>query len=499
MRAGFSAILVSALVLFGAAHLALRRHAATLPLMSDEGEYTYQARLLENGGLPYRDAVNQKPPLVFFAYRAATTVFGWNERAPRKAAYLISLLLILGMFLLTPEAWRAEARLAAPGLWAVLSTLPVGDFAFAFNTEALVCAFAVPAAWAALQKRPGWSGLASGAAFMSKQTALPAALAFAAFAVWDAQPRERRAAAARFAAGFVCVPALLFGYFAARGGLGAMFADAYEGNFHYAAAATSPQALALQLKFLFATLLPRFLPAAFVPAGLAILGLAGLTARRRNRVGVLAAGWLGGAAVGASAGFLFFPHYFLPVVPPLALSAALGVERLKIRTLAAAALALALVLPPAAHARIYFHDAPRVVARKLLHPNPLFEAKAVGEWIRAHSDPDDRLYVFGSEPHVYVYAQRACATRHIFVYPLTLFPKGMAVVEDELAALADAPPAWIVLSEHEASTLISGAPGAALEEGILGMLERSYEEVPGPPREPGAVLRLFRLTDGPGS
>ena len=52
-------------------HVALRRHGLSLPLISDEGEYAYEARLMIQGGVPYRDAYCQKPPMIFFLYRAA--------------------------------------------------------------------------------------------------------------------------------------------------------------------------------------------------------------------------------------------------------------------------------------------------------------------------------------------------------------------------------------------------------------------------------------------
>ncbi|MBM4047935.1 MAG: hypothetical protein FJ279_22775, partial [Planctomycetes bacterium] len=41
--------------------LAIRAPFFRVPLERDEGEYAYIAWLMDQGGLPYRDAVNQKP------------------------------------------------------------------------------------------------------------------------------------------------------------------------------------------------------------------------------------------------------------------------------------------------------------------------------------------------------------------------------------------------------------------------------------------------------
>ena len=69
-------------------HLGLRRHGMGLPMSSDEGEYAVQAQTLAEGRVPYRDAYNQKPPLVFFLYRLAFACFGENAQAPRLLAVL---------------------------------------------------------------------------------------------------------------------------------------------------------------------------------------------------------------------------------------------------------------------------------------------------------------------------------------------------------------------------------------------------------------------------
>ena len=76
----------------------------------------------------------------------------------------------------------------------------------------------------------------------------------------------------------------------------------------------------------------------------------------------------------------------------------------------------------------------------MLFPSPLYESAAAGEYIREHSSPQDRAYVFGSEPQLYLHAGLRAATRHIYVFPLTLFPRGMEEIERELSALRHRPP-----------------------------------------------------------
>ena len=38
----------------------------SMPFERDEGEYAYSAWLMKDGGVPYRDAFLQKPPMVVY-------------------------------------------------------------------------------------------------------------------------------------------------------------------------------------------------------------------------------------------------------------------------------------------------------------------------------------------------------------------------------------------------------------------------------------------------
>jgi hypothetical protein len=55
--------------------------------------------------------------------------------------------------------------------------------------------------------------------------------------------------------------------------------------------------------------------------------------------------------------------------------------------------------------------------------NPFAESLAVAAFVAENTPPDAPLFVAGSEPQLYYYAQRKCAGRYIFIYPLlTPFP-----------------------------------------------------------------------------
>ncbi|MCR4294786.1 MAG: hypothetical protein NUW21_04580, partial [Elusimicrobia bacterium] len=222
---------------------------------------------------------------------------------------------------------------------------------------------------------------------------------------------------------------------------------------------------------------------------LAAVGLKGLEARWENRGELTAVLWLAGGLLAAATGLLLFPHYFLQAAPPLCLAAAYGVERLgsgKRRWAALAALAL---LPAAARADFYFGKSREAVAKDLLYPSPLLETEYLGAWLRERTAPSDVIWVFGSEPALYVYAGRRAATRHDFVYPLTMFPRSAQPLRAELEALRAAKPAYVVYVNQPISTLIGSRLGLEFRGAIREWLAEGYrlEGYVFVPREPAPV------------
>lgn len=456
-------------------HLALRAHGADLPLLSDEGEYAYAARVWSEGGLPYRDVFNQKPPMTLAIYRLSAALSP-SPAAPRRAAALAVVLTALALLLLSPKRWSPAARLAGPLAYFVLSTMPVGDFGFAANTEVFAAAFTAWAVWAA--SRGTWrfaalSGLLAGAALMTKQTAVWPVLAAGVLAVWRGGRRWEPRAAGAFAAGAAAMPAFWLAYFWARGGLGFFWDCVVAGNMRYASLADWSAAVE-QARFFAVDLAPAFLKGSWPAWALAAFGLKGLEAEWENRGELAAVIWLAGGLLAAATGLLLFPHYFLQAAPPLCLAAAYGVERLGSGKRRWAALVLLALLPAAARADFYFGKSREAVAKDLLYPSPLLETEYLGAWLRERTAPADRIWVFGSEPALYVYAGRRAATRHDFVYPLTMFPKSARPLRDELEALRAAKPAYVVYVNQPISTLIGSRLGLEFRDAVREWLAEGY-------------------------
>jgi hypothetical protein len=108
--------------------------------------------------------------------------------------------------------------------------------------------------------------------------------------------------------------------------------------------------------------------------------------------------------------------------------------------------------------------------------NPFPEAAPTGRWIAARSAPDDRVFVYGSEPELLFHARRRSASRYIFVYPLTM-PLGEAPARqrEALADIDAAHPRFVVGVFVRSSTLDQPGTPPELRQGLRERIERDYQ------------------------
>jgi hypothetical protein len=143
--------------------------------------------------------------------------------------------------------------------------------------------------------------------------------------------------------------------------------------------------------------------------------------------GFLAASWL--AIV---PGFYFRPHYFLLVLPAVALFAAAGLARATLflhrlarpgwgRALSAVLVAIALLTPIAANLRFFAEGNLVTASRNLYHANfSVFpEIEQFARHLATRAAPTASVAVVGSEPELYFYLKRTAPTGYIYFYFLT--------------------------------------------------------------------------------
>lgn len=427
------------------------------PLIPDEGVYAYTAHWWRQGHTLYSSELwMDRPQAIFWAYRLGMALLGGSTPALRFwgalwVAATAPLLYLIGRRHLSERA----ALLGA--LVYVLYSAAAQFEGFTANAEHFMLLPATAAVYLVQRRRPGWAGLLLGLAVMLKPSAVGTGLLALALLWRDGAPR-RAYAALLGAAALAPLGSLAHGLYTVGW---ADYSFAVFGSRLYIDRAW-PLGLALGQLLL-------------VSPALAPLLAAGLLGQRyAPRQGVrLVTLWALTALPGMALGGGWYRHYFLQLVPPLALLAGASLDGLHVvagagprlagRRRAAWALLAALLLTTGQ----YLLVSPQRGAERLFKKPLVTQAGAVAAYLQAHTDPDDAIYVAYEGAHICHLAGRRSASPYLFELHVSHLP---GVYEELLALLRDRRPAYVV------TTLWRG-PLSDPDERLTLTLNQNYDLV----------------------
>ena len=422
------------LVLIGTA--LLRLPTIHVPLERDEGEYAYGGQLLLQGIPPYAAAYSMKFPGIYGAYALVLAIFGQSPSGVHWGLLLVNAAAIVLVFLLARRLYGSTAGVVAAATYAFLSMgRPVLGMA-AHATQFLV----VPALLGTLllaRDRPLGlrtafaSGLCMGLAVLMKQHGIGFALFGLAVvlgrAIGPAGPARggRGIGAAMYVLG-VAVP-LVATCLALRAA--GVFDRFWLWTVDYArsyASERNPRNAWRYISEGFSGVTgPSFL--LWVLGGLGFVAIwleRGTKSRARFITALLA-----GSLLAVAPGLIFRQHYFVPLLPAVAIlvgaAVAVGGRLLPVefpppvRT-GAPLLFFAIALGHSlwSQGELFACRSPTQIARDIYGGDPFPEAIEIARYIRANSESDRRIAVLGSEPEIYFYARRRSATGYIYTYGL---------------------------------------------------------------------------------
>ena len=471
------------------------------PLLSDdEAIYAVTADALGRGDLLYRDVVDHKPPLIYHVYQAGFAALGRYNTQGAHALVVLAVLLTAGF--LFAIKWREGAgrgpgvgfsggvALAAAGLFLVFGTTWHDYDALAANCELFLLAPQTIAAWLLLrdEARPRgarvWAthlavGVLIGTSALFKYQGLSFLGASMGLLVWwvileRASSRWAAAMALCQVAGSLVPPALYLWWCRGAGNATAAIYW-FKFNFSYVQAGlTGFAAMARGLRRTAliggVALVPYALGLwAAVAAGAAIVRVI-----RRRLAGapsvdtdvpppsvVLGLLWLVTATVSMLPGGRFFGHYFHLVLAPLCLLAAPAFCRLWSRGWPYRAPLCALCALPAL---VFFLLATvaRPLGAALDEGEP--DYRQVAARIADLTTVDERVFVWGNSPQLYVLARRPMGARFSFCNYLTGESPGTPTETGAWNADANQlPAAWEMLFadlEHRRPALFVDAAAA---------------------------------------
>ncbi|HST26011.1 MAG TPA: glycosyltransferase family 39 protein [Gaiellaceae bacterium] len=368
------------------------------PLTADEGGYAEAARLWARGATLYRDIWVDRPQGLVIVFRAVLSA-GTSTEAIRAAAAVVGALAVVATLFL---ALRLVGRTAAFACALLMATAGASPFIESFTLAgellaSLAAVLSLLAFTAYLRTRAiAWvvaAGLLTGCALMIKQSGFDAGLAIVAYLLWS--ERRRAAAPVGLLIGAAAAP-LLAGALAAVTFHRWWFAVvSYRGSGDSLVTGSFVHRLDL-----FAQSLPGLAQGLGLFVLLAVLGWRGSP--------LLVRMWLGAGIIGVLGGGNFHTHYYIQLVPPLAILAGLGVEKAIARRAGRLALAYGAVAVATLVVTVpLWFDGPRAQAKTIWPHDPhLQHDAAVVRYVRAHTRPDQKVLVLWAAADVYYLADR---------------------------------------------------------------------------------------------
>jgi hypothetical protein len=388
--------------------------------IDSEAMYSVVANEIVDGGRPYADAVERKPPLLFWTYAAIFEIAGkFNWKALHFVALVWTLCAMAGLYVIGRELFDRNTGLIAAFFYGVFQPWWTWKN-LAFDGEMLMN---LPIIWAGAitfrrsssRMRPELfpTGMLLCAAFLLKQ---PAAIAAVPLGIYLLLPSYRASRSLTRMNSIIQAAVLTTGFFAALGLVTivlwkqGILHDAFYWTIadHDVPHVFWQKGIVQTLTFLGACL-PLVIGVIMACRGKDEIW-AGKTAERTTLLGLLAA-----SAIGAAAGARFYPHYYVQLIPPLALLAAPYYAQLWSRRRQ----------PPNWLLRprvTYAWLALTVIAFSIKHWTVLAPRRVpsdAGRYLFTHSTPDDRIFVWGQTPEIYLDAHRRPACRYITTFPLT--------------------------------------------------------------------------------
>ena len=480
-------IIISVYVLF-------RINLLDMPLDRDEGAFGYMGQLLNSGGIPYRDALDHKPPLIFHIYAFGLNFFPATARGVHLYAHAYNFLTLVTLFFVAKIYFRSTLTgLLAALAYAVFTCSPAIQ-GFTASTELfmlLPITLSLLFALLSFHHRhlilPFISGMFAAAACWIKPPAFATVLPI--FLLVSLPWLSTRKAAIRdsladylksgsvWVGGGLATSLLIVGFYAYHGAFENLVYWVFEHNLIYAGQGRS---LTANLTAVSQHLL-LILKGDGIVLICAVLGIALMT-KREWRIGAFPLLFLLFSLIGVVPGHNY-AHYFMQLAPAAALSAGYGIKVMlrptqsptNLVTLGYICIAGLIALPFSVHSKYYLSTNPALSSHNYFGANPFPESEIIAGYLASHTTPDETILIFGSEAQIPFLAERRNATRHIFFYPLMrAFPRHAEFQREAWKDIERTIPRYIVKVGVPTSFVWDGKAETWIIDKLNSLLKKRY-------------------------
>lgn len=423
----------------------------------DSAVFAFAGDLIRHGGIPYLSYWDHKPPLIHYINAAALGLAGGSLWG----VWMVSLLALLAAMGLGYQALRRALGSHAAIFGIGFFVLSLSNVVASNHTETYV----LPLQWAAVfllirgyssssgQAAIGWwLGVIAALELLLRPNLVGSAVSVALVLSVLLLSERRYLAWGQLIFGSACgimlIASTVAGYLAWHGALAAFWDQVFHYNFIYSAVAWKLRIRAMYFGLTFSAQYAPILPLA---GWLLTAYLLTIRGRRHPLFPLLLLGviWLPLELIAASVSGRTYANYYMPLLAPLALLAALLVADLlnrlpqtlaherrttKVFTLLLIAMAFFAVADSGLKVRDWG-----------LRLSRMEQVPETARYIRQHTEPDAKILVWGHAADLYLLSERSPASR--FIYPLALLTPGYTdvhLVDEFLQEVQAAQPLMII-------------------------------------------------------
>ncbi|MBW2604810.1 MAG: glycosyltransferase family 39 protein [Deltaproteobacteria bacterium] len=474
--------------------MVIRIRLLDIPLERDEGEYAYAGQLILQGIAPFQEV---RMPGVYAAYAFIMAVFGETPAGIHTGLLFLNMGTVILLVFVGKKLFDLMTGVVAGASFAVLSLSQFVQGVFAQN-EHFVILPVLGGLWLLLNATSSnkhyaymLSGLLFGVAFLMKQHG-GVFILFAGFYIGYTFLKKKPIIWSRFFSRSVAFSAGAIIPFAALCGfhmLAGDFRNFWFWTFTYA--------------FEYATSLPLETGLNLLKGRMAEMADSAILMWCLGGIGVVALLWdekirpqamfilsfFLFSILSVCPGFYFRSHYFILIIPAVAILIGVGFSSIKRLLSNALPPVVAMVLSVCFFAltifycvykeRLFFFSlSPAVACRTICGANPFPESVKIGDYIRTHSSENDRIAVIGSEPQIYFYARRLAATDLVNTYAMMeLHPYALKMQMQMISEIETTRPKFLVIVNIATSWLRRAGSETFLIDWVSKYARKYYKRV----------------------
>lgn len=474
----------------------------SVPPERDEGAYATTAQIVLDGGLPYKDVVNFRAPGIYYIYALFFKVFGERVEALRIGSAIFAILTSFVIFKFASRMYGGSVGLLATLIYAVFSSGPLIQGSLA-NCETYMMLPVVAATYMFYlgykeQNRQYYflSGIVTGVAYLIKEAALPNLLLLLFFLPLTCD-RSTKAIYLKqlfkkiliIMVGFALPIIAFYVYLYVNNAFFDYLIGVYNWNRGYGTynfdmfwgrlVGRGVYSLGSEYSFIWI--------ASFMAVSVMVI-----TDRTIGNLYVIL--WILFSFVGVCLGSMFWPHYFIQMIPSLSIAAAYGLTKLYIGSknerpliktvslVSAVILSISMGYGIKTDYKFYITYTPDEISRNIYGSDIFITAKKIAMYVKERTEPSDFVYQNRWDPEIYFLSHRRSPTRFIDHPSITATPDVIKAMDELRNDVFYKEPKYIIW--------FNPRPGEIPEFVVGPIVKMKYEvetEIDG--------VKIFRLKD----